>query len=212
MTRETNVKILWSPYTLPIFWSRLLRCPVIEFVLSEEYVMQWSQSNGNAFLTSLHTSYSCCAVKPLLMFGMSSEEVAISSESLSTCVSKTGKSLSSTSLFPSVAYPYQSESTIAPFRSLVICFATAPVTICVVFVWPHWYLFFILESGNMFLNSLAARYGVLKRKLCSVRKPKKRSSAFTTSWSRFGVAELGAKSVNFLSHYAASKYLWFEVS
>ena len=135
--------------------------------------MQWSQSNGNAFLTSLHTSYSCCAVKPLLMFGMSSEEVAISSESLSTCVSKTGKSLSSTSLFPSVAYPYQSESTIAPFRSLVICFATAPVTICVVFVWPHWYLFFILESGNMFLNSLAAWYGVLKGKLCSIRQPKK---------------------------------------
>ena len=135
--------------------------------------MQWSQSNENASLTSLRTSYSYRTVEPLLIFGMSSEDFAVSPESSSTCVSKTGESLSLTSLLPSDANPYQSESTIAPFRSLVICFATAPITICVVFMWSHWYLFFILESGNMFLNSLAKWYAVLIGNVCSTRKPKK---------------------------------------
>ena len=126
----------------------------------------------------LHCTHHTVAVLTMFLldkpiFGMSSKEVTISPECLSTCVSKMSKSLSSTSLIPPVANLYQSELTIAPFRSLVICFAAAPVTICVVFVWPHWYLFFILESGNIFLNSLAAWYGVLKGKLCSIRKPKK---------------------------------------
>ena len=113
---------------------------------------------------------------------------------------KRAKVYHSASLLPSVANPYQTESTTAPFRSLVTCFVTAPVTICVVFVWPHWYLFFISKSGYMFLNSLTAWSTVLKGKLCSVRKPKKGSTAFTTFWSRFGVAELRPKSVNFLCH------------
>ena len=43
------------------------QCYVVQsdFVLSEENVTQLSQSNENASLTSLHTSYICCAVKPL---------------------------------------------------------------------------------------------------------------------------------------------------
>ena len=85
---------------------------------------------------------------------------------------KRAKVYNSAPLLPSVANPYQTESTTAPFRSLVTCFATAPVTICVVFVWPHCYLFFISKSGYMFLNSLTACSAVLKGKLRSVRKPK----------------------------------------
>ena len=70
------------------------------------------------------------------------------------------------------------------FRSLVtvICFATAPVSIFAVFVRPHQYLFTILESGNIIINSLAAWSAVLKGRLCSSRKPEKGSSAFATFW------------------------------
>ena len=63
--------------------------------------MQVSQSNENISLTSLHISYICSAVKPLLIFAisssdmsssdMSSRDVAMSSESLSTRLTKTGK-------------------------------------------------------------------------------------------------------------------------
>ena len=66
-------------------------CPIIPFVLSEEYVTQLSQSNENASLTSLHTSYIWCAVEPLLIIGMSSNDGAVNSESLLTCLTKVGK-------------------------------------------------------------------------------------------------------------------------
>ena len=55
--------------------------------------MQLSQSNENASLNSLHTSYICCSVEPLLILGMSSNDVTISPESLSTYLTKTGKNL-----------------------------------------------------------------------------------------------------------------------
>lgn len=54
----------------------------------------------------------------------------------------------------------------------------------------HRYLFTILESGNMFLNSLPAWSAVLKERLCSTRKPEERCSAFSTFWSNFAVVEL----------------------
>ena len=80
---------------------------------------------------------------------------------------------------------------------LVICFATAPVRICAVFVRPHRYLFIILESGNMFLNSLTAWSAVLKGRLCLARKPEKSSSAFSSFWSKFAVVDLAPKLVTF---------------
>ena len=55
--------------------------------------MQLSQSNENASLNSLHTSYICYSVEPLLILGMSSNDVTISPESLSTYLTKTGKNL-----------------------------------------------------------------------------------------------------------------------
>ena len=65
--------------------------------------MQLFQSNEDASLTSLHTSCICCAVEQLLILDMSSNDAAISPESLSTCLlTKTGKNLSSLSLIPSV--------------------------------------------------------------------------------------------------------------
>ena len=79
----------------------------------------------------------------------------------------------------------------------MIYFATAPVRICVVFVRPHRYLIIILESGNMFLNSLTSWSAVLKGRLCLTRKPEKSSSAFTTFWSKFAVVDLAPKSVTF---------------
>ena len=76
----------------------------------------------------------------------------------------------------------------------------------------HRYLFTILESGNMFLNSLPAWSAVLKERLCSTRKPVKSSSAFTTFWSKCAVVELAPKLVNFLCCWAASTYhLCFEM-
>ena len=118
----------------------------------------------------------------------------------------------SSSLVPSAAIPYQQVNNSSSFRSLVICFATAPVSICVNFMQPYWYLFTALESGNMSQNSLAAWSAVLKGRLCSTRKSEKSSSAFTTFWLKFTVAEIGPKSVSFLCRYAASTHpLCFEV-
>ena len=68
--------------------------------------MQLSQSNENSSFTSLDISCICCAVEPMLIFGMSSNDVAISHDSLSTCLTETGKSLSSSTLLPSDANPY----------------------------------------------------------------------------------------------------------
>ena len=82
-----------------------------------------------------------------------------------------------------------SDSTSSSFRSLVICFATAPVSICVVFVPPHRYLFTILGSGNMFLNTLVVWSTLLKGRLFSTKKPEKISLAFPTFWFKFVVAE-----------------------
>ena len=96
--------------------------------------MQLSQSNENASVTSLHTSYICCAVDPLLIFGMSTNDVAISLEILSTCLTKTGRNLSSSSLLLSVANLYLRVNNSSSFRVLVIYFATAPVSLCVVFM------------------------------------------------------------------------------
>ena len=54
--------------------------PIIEFVLSEENTTKLFQSNKNASFTSLHT-YICCAIEPLLIFGISSSDIAVSPES-----------------------------------------------------------------------------------------------------------------------------------
>ena len=136
---------------------------------------------------------------------------ATSPESLSTCFTKTGKNLSSSSLLPSVANPYWRIKNRSSCRLLVIYFATASVSICITFEWPNQYLFTILESGNMFLNSLAAWSAILKRRLCSTREPEKGSSAFITFWSKFAVAELASKLLNFLCCCLASTYpLCFE--
>ena len=62
---------------------------------------------------------------------------------------------------------------------------------------PHRYLIIILESGNMFLNSLTAWSAVLKGRLSLTRKPEKSSSAFTTFWSKFAAVDLAPKSVTF---------------
>ena len=78
-------KISWSPCALRISWRKLLRCPIIELVLSKEYATTLSQSNENASLTSLHTSYTCRAITfAHHIFHISSNYVAISPESLST--------------------------------------------------------------------------------------------------------------------------------
>ena len=136
-------------------------------------LMKTLQSNENASLTSSHTSHICCAVEPLLMFGISSNDFAISPEHLSTCLAKTGKKFI---IFITASIMSVSQQQL--LRSLIICFATAPVSICVFFVRPHRYLFTILESGNMFLNSLAPWSTVLKGWLCSTRKPKKKQVSF----------------------------------
>ena len=91
MARATNVKNILVTCALRIFSRRLLRCPITEFLSAEEYVTQLFQSNENTSITSLHISYICCAVEPLLMFVMSSDDFATSPESSSTCPTKTGK-------------------------------------------------------------------------------------------------------------------------
>ena len=113
----------------------------------------------------------CCTAETLLLFGMLSNDVIINPESLSTCLTKTGKNLSSLLLLPSVANPYQRVNNSSSFRPLVIFSATALVSIFAVFVQPDRYSFTILESGNMFLDSLAAWSAVMKQGLCSTRKP-----------------------------------------
>ena len=116
MTRATNA--------LRIFYSRQLHCPITDFLLTEGHIMQLSQSNENASFTSLHASYICYAVEPLLIFGMSSNDVTISPESLSTRLTEMGKSLSSSSLLPSTANPCQGVNNSSSFRPVVIYFET----------------------------------------------------------------------------------------
>ena len=82
---------------------------------------------------------------------------------------------------------------------------------------PYRYLIIILESGNMFLNSLTAWSAVLKGRLCLTRKPENSSSVVTTFWSKFAVVDLASKLVTFfvvvLHPYSLSKHhLSFEVS
>ena len=110
--------------------------------------------------------------------------------------------LSSLSQLPSVVNTYQRVSNSFSFRLLVIYFANAPVSICVVFELPHQYFFIVLEFGNMILNSLAVRSAVLKWRLYPTRKPEKSSSAFTTFWFKFAITKLAPKSVNFVCHCA----------
>ena len=126
---------------------------------------------------------------------------------MSPYLTKTGKNLSTSSLLPFVANPYQRINNSSYFRLLVICYATAPVSICVVFVRPHRYLFTILESGNISLNSLATWSAVIKGMLRLVRKPEKNSSTFTTFWFKFAVAEIAPKSVNYFCRCTAYTYL-----
>ena len=187
--RQPAAKIFCSSSTARIFWRRLLRCPIKEFVLSEEYVTQLSQSNEKV---SLYISYNCCAVEPLLIFGMSSNDAAISPESWWTYLTKTGK-----------IYHLHITRSIRcfSFSSLVNCIATFSVRICVVFVRSHWYLYNILKSGNLFLNSLAAKFAVLKREVVLNQKTRKKQFSFQNF-----LAELATKSVNFLCPCTASTY------
>ena len=120
----------------------------------------------------------------------------MSPESLSTCLTKTGKNLSSSYCFYLLVIS-TSESTITPFQVASNLLCNAPVRICVVFVRPHRYLFIILESGNMFLNSLTAWSAVLKGRLGLTKKTEKSSSALTTFWSNFAVVDLSPKLVTF---------------
>ena len=65
----------------------------------------------------------------------------------------------------------------------------------------------------MFLNILAEWSGEVKGSSCSTRKAEKSSLAFTTLWSKFAVAKLAPKSVNFLLLSSISTYpLCFEAS
>ena len=118
--------------------------------------MQLSKFNESASLTLLHTLYICSTGEPPSIFGMLSNEVTNIPESLSTCLTKMGKNLSPSLLLPSVANPCLRVNNSSYFRSLVICFATALVNICVVFMRSNWYFFTCLESGNMSLDSLTA--------------------------------------------------------
>ena len=151
-TKQTTSKVLWLPCTLHIFWRRLWRCLIIEFALSEEYVIQLSLSNVNAYLTSSYIIHLLCCWGTVNIWH----------------VKQWWHNQHWTLLLPpSVAYPYQQVNNSSSFRLLVICFATAPLSICVVFLQPHQHLFFILESGNIFLNSLAAWYALLKGRFCA---------------------------------------------
>ena len=66
---------------------------------------------------------------------------------------------------------------------------------------PHRYLFNILGSGNLFLNSLAAKFAVLKREVVLNQKTRKKEFSFHNF-----LVELATKSVNFLCRCAASTY------
>ena len=122
-------------------------------------------------LLLLHCTHHTFAVLlSQLIFGMSTNDIEISPESLSKRLTEKDKNLSSSPLLPSFAKPYQKVSNSSSFRLPVICFATGPASICVVFVRPHRYLFTISEFGNMFLNSLATWSAVIKGKLFSIKK------------------------------------------
>ena len=96
--RQPTSNMFSSPFACRIFWRRLLLCPIVEIVLSKR-IRYAIISNESASLTSLRTSYICCAAEPLLIFGMSSNDVAISPKSLSTCLTKTDKNFITASIY-----------------------------------------------------------------------------------------------------------------
>ena len=122
------------------------------------------------FLLLHCTHHTFAVLLSQLIFGMSTNDIEISPESLSKRLTEKDKNLSSSPLLPSFAKPYQKVSNSSSFRLPVICFATGPASICVVFVRPHRYWFTISESANMFLNSLATWSAAIKGKLCSIKK------------------------------------------
>ena len=126
---------------------------------------QLSQSNENASFTSLHKPYICCAVEHLTCQAMMSQLV------LNLCLYQHASLKRGNFYHLHDSCMYQQVNNSSFFRSLEICFATTPVSICVVFVRPHRYLFIILESENMFLNSLTSWSAVFKGRFCLTRKP-----------------------------------------
>ena len=81
MTKATNIKNHLVTLCIAYFLKETVMFPIIEFVLSEENTTKLFQSNKNASFTSLHTSYICCAIEPMLIFGISSSDIAVSPES-----------------------------------------------------------------------------------------------------------------------------------
>ena len=142
--------------------------------------MAGSQSNENTSFTLLHISYIFCAFELLLIFCMSSNDVAISPESLSTYLTITGKHLPFSLLVVYVANPYQRVNNSSSFRSPVTWFAIAPGSISVVFMRLHRFLFTILKYRKTSLKSLVVWFTWFKGSLSSTRKPEISSSAFTT--------------------------------
>ena len=113
------------------------------------------------------------------------------------------KKLSSSSQFSN---SYQQVNSSSSFRSLVIYFATAPISICVVFMRPHRCLLTILESENISWIFYQRDLQYQRQVVVWPKNQIKSSSAFTTFRSKFAAVKHAYKSVNFLCCSVASTY------
>ena len=168
----------------------------MEFELSEEYVTYLFQSNEKFSITSLHTLNICCALEPLLTFGIPSNDTPSNSDFFSICPIKMGRYLSFPSLLPSVTIPCHVIDIIS-FRSLAVWLEIDSINMLLVFIRPFLYLLAIFESGNIAWNNLPAWSAVAMRRLCSTKKPAKSSSDFVNFWSKLAVAVIALQLVNF---------------
>ena len=169
----------------------------MEFELSWEYVTYLFQSKEKFSITSLHTLNICCAVEPLLTFGIPSSDISSNPEFFSTCPIKMERYLSFPSLLPSVTIPCYVIDIIS-FRSLAFCLEIDPINMLVVFIRPFLYLLAFFQSGNITRNNLPAWSAVAMRRLRSTKKPAKSSPDFVNFWSKLAVAVIALQLVNFL--------------
>ena len=134
-------------WAFSIFLNRLFFFPTIELVLSDEYVIKYSQLNLALLMplwTKLNVNWTS---EPTLILGISNNELSCPS-----CLTRTGRYLSVSSLLSLATTPFHVDCSYLKISSK-LSFATTQVNSCVVLVLLNLHFTAYFESGNIYLTS-----------------------------------------------------------
>ena len=134
-----------------IFLNRLFFFPTIELVLSDEYVIKYSQLNLSLLMplwTKLNVNWTS---EPTLILVISNNEVLIKL-SCPSCLTRTGRYLSVSSLLSLVTTLFHVDCSYLKSSSM-LSFATTQVNSCVVLVLLYLHFTAYFGSGNIYLTS-----------------------------------------------------------